>query len=198
MAMPDRVRAFVAIRMAPEVEQAVIDFIASMRTAGTANRDGLRWIGRDNLHVTLRFLGDRVAGSILDRLSDALGEIATATMSFDLHVRGLGAFPDLARPRVVWVGLESPNLRALAAQVEGAAGAAGLAPEERSFTPHLTIGRIRGLTGWSDLRRAIEAAQDREFGRTRVESLILYRSILGPDSPRYEELGRYPFASGAR
>ena len=182
----------------PEVEQAVIDFIASMRTTGKANRDGVRWICRDNLHVTLRFLGDRIAGSTLDRLGGALGEIATATTCFDIHVRGIGVFPNLARPRVIWVGLESTNLRTLAAQVEVAAISAGLVREERAFTPHLTVGRIRDLTGWNELRRAIEAAQDREFGRTRAKSLILYRSILGRDSATYEELGRYPFTSGAR
>jgi 2'-5' RNA ligase len=148
--------------------------------------------------VTLRFLGNRVAGSTLDRLDGALGEIATATTCFDIDVPGIGVFPNLERPRVIWVGLESTNLRTLAAQVEDAAVSAGLAPQERSYTPHLTIGRIRDLTGWNELRRAIESAQDREFGRTRAESLILYRSILGRDSPTYEELGRYPFASDAR
>lgn len=193
--MPDRVRAFVAIRMAPEVEQAVIDFIASMRTIGKSHRDGVRWIGRANLHVTLRFLGDRVAGSTLDRLDDALGEIATATPCFAIDVRGIGVFPSPGPPRVIWVGLENPNLRTLAAQVEGAAVSAGLAPEERSFTPHLTIGRVRDLTSLNELRHAIEVARNREFGRTHVESLILYRSILGRDAPTYEELGHYRFAS---
>jgi 2'-5' RNA ligase len=195
--MPDRVRAFVAIRMAPEVEHAVVDFIASMRTIGKSDLNAIRWIGHANLHVTLRFLGDRVAGPTLDRLDGALGEIATATTCFALEVRGIGVFPNPARPRVVWVGMESSNLRTLAAQIEGAAVGAGLAPE-RGFTPHLTIGRIRDLTEWKELRRAIEAAQDRKFGWTRVKSLILYRSILGRDSPTYEEVGHYPFADGAQ
>lgn len=196
--MPDGVRAFLAIRMAPEVEQAVIDFIASMQASGKSHRDGVRWIGRSNLHVTLRFLGDRIAGAALDRLDDALGEIATATPAFTIDVRGIGVFPNPARPRLIWVGLESPNLRTLAAQVEGAAVAAGLSPEERGFTPHLTIGRIRDLTGLNELRRAIEAARNRDFGRTHVKSLILYRSILGGNAPTYEELGHYRFAGDAR
>ncbi|MEA2678477.1 MAG: hypothetical protein QOK03_199, partial [Candidatus Binataceae bacterium] len=58
---------------------------------------------------------------------------------------------------------------------------------------HLTIARVRDLTGWNELRRAIEARADREFGRTDAKSLILYRSILGADSPTYEELGHYRF-----
>jgi 2'-5' RNA ligase len=178
--LPDRVRAFVAIRMAPEVEQAVIDLIASIRTTGKANRDGVRWICRDNLHVTLRFLGDRIAGSTLDRLGGALGEIATATTCFDIHVRGIGVFPNLARPRVIWVGLASPILRTLAAQVEGAAVSAGLAREERAFTPHLTVGRIRDSTGWNELRRAIEAEQDRESANGGIFDTHEYPGAILP------------------
>ncbi len=196
--MLDSVRAFVALRMAPEVEQAVSDLVASMRTARNSNRDGVRWIGRNNFHLTLRFLGDHVAASTIERLDAAFGEIATATACFGIDVRGIGAFPDLERPRVIWVGLESADLRALAAQIERAAVSAGLAPERRAFTPHLTIGRVRDLTGWNKVRRIIEAAQNRDFGRTGAKSFILYRSILGLDSPTYEELGRYRFAGGSQ
>jgi 2'-5' RNA ligase len=195
--MVDSVRAFVAIRMAPEVEQAVIDFIASMQGA-TDSRSGVRWISRNNLHLTLRFLGDRVAASTIEGLDVALGEIATATARFGIDVRGVGAFPNLERPRVIWVGLESAEVRALATNVERAAVSAGLAPERRPFKPHLTIGRVRDLTGWNELRRRIEAAQNRDFGLTDAKSLILYRSILGHDSPTYEELGHYRFAGGAQ
>jgi 2'-5' RNA ligase len=197
MMISDRVRAFVALRMAPEVEQAVIDFIASMQGA-TDSRSGVRWISRNNLHLTLRFLGDRVAASTIERLDGALGEIATATVSFAIDVRGIGAFPNLVRPRVIWVGLGSANLRALVEQIERAAVSAGLSAERRPFTPHLTIGRVRDLTGWSELRRIIEPAQNRDFGRTDAQSLILYRSMLGHDLPTYKELGHYRFAGDAQ
>lgn len=191
---PDLVRAFVALQMAPEVEQAVTEFVASMQTARNSTRYGVRWIGRNHLHLTLRFLGDRVAASTIARLAGALGEIATATSSFSIDVHGIGAFPNLERPRIIWVGLASADLQGLAARIERAAVSAGLAPEPRPFTPHLTIGRIRDLTGWHELRRTIEAARNRDFGRSTAKSLILYRSILGSDSPTYEELGRYRFA----
>jgi RNA 2',3'-cyclic 3'-phosphodiesterase len=188
--MPDRVRAFVALRMAPEVEQAIIAFIASMQRA-TQSSSSVRWVGRNNLHLTLRFLGDRVAGSTIERLDGALGEIASATTCFGIHVRGIGAFPDLERPRVVWVGVQSAELGVLASNIESAAVSAGLPRERRAFASHLTIARVRDLTGWNALRRTIEATADREFGRTDAKSLILYRSILGADSPTYEELGHY-------
>ena len=194
--MPDRVRAFVALRMAPEVEQAIIALIASMQRA-TDSSSSVRWIGRNNLHLTLRFLGDRVAASTIERLDGALSEIASTTTCFGIHVRGIGAFPDLERPRVVWVGLQSAELGVLASNIESAAVSAGLPREGRAFAPHLTIARVRDLTGRNELRRAIEATADREFGRTDAKSLILYRSILGADSPTYEELGHYRFGGPA-
>ena len=156
--MPDGVRAFVALKLAPAVEEEVADFIASLRVTSDAPGDGVRWTRRDQLHFTLRFLGDRVAASSLERLAGTLEEIANATAGFEIGLRGLGAFPDLSRPRVIWIALESAELAVVAARIERAAVGAGFAPERRAFTPHLTIARMRNLTGWSALRREIEAA----------------------------------------
>lgn len=195
--MPDRVRAFVALRMSAEVEQAVADFIESIQPAGDPSGGGIRWVRRNNLHLTLRFLGREVAAAALEQIDRGLGEIASATAPFTIAVRGAGAFPNLAWPRVIWVGLESPELVALAARVEAAAVEAGLPPERRAFSPHLTIGRVRRLIGWGAIRRAITAAAERDFGRTEAESMILYRSILGTESSTYEELAHYPFGSRA-
>lgn len=195
--MPDRVRAFVALRLSAEVEQAVADFIESIQPPGNPHGGGIRWVRRANLHLTLRFLGREVAAPALEQLDRALGQIASATAPFTIGVRGAGAFPNLAWPRVIWVGLESPELAVLAARVEAAAVEAGLAPERRAFSPHLTIGRVRNFIGWGATRRAIKAAAERDFGRTAAESMILYRSILGTEASTYEELARYPFGGGA-
>jgi len=194
MMASDGMRAFVALTLAAEVEQAVAEFIESMRTALTTRSDGIRWTGRNQLHLTLRFLGNRVAASTLEPLAGALEEIANGTACFEIGVRGLGVFPNLSRPRVIWIGLKSAELSALANEVERAAVAAELVPERRTFAAHLTIARVHDLTGWSELRRAIETAKARDFGHSLARSLILYRSILQSDSPVYEELARYRFA----
>jgi len=193
--MPDRIRAFVALRLSAEVERAVAEFIESLRPAGNAH-GAMRWVRRTNLHLTLRFLGDRVEASVLERLDGALVRIAATTARFTIGVRGIGAFPNLARPRVVWVGLESAELIALAASIERAAIESGLAPERRSYTPHLTIGRLRDLDQWDAMRPAIEAAASRDFGRSAALSMILYRSILAIDSATHEELAQYSFGGG--
>ncbi len=193
--MPDRIRAFVALRLAAEVEQSVASFIESLQAANPPHH-AIRWVRRSNLHLTVRFLGDRVEAATLERLDRELGLIAAATAPFTVGVRGTGAFPNLARPRVIWAGLESAELVALAGRAELAAIEAGLASEHRAYTPHLTIGRVRDLGGWSEIRPAIEAAADRDFGRSPARSLILYRSMLGVPSATYEELACYPFGSG--
>ncbi|HEY1850290.1 MAG TPA: RNA 2',3'-cyclic phosphodiesterase [Candidatus Binataceae bacterium] len=193
--MPDGVRAFVALKLAPAVEAAIADFIASLRATSDDRSDGVLWTSRQKLHLTVRFLGDRVAASTLERFAGALEEIADASANFDIRVRGLGAFPDLSRPRVIWVALESRELTELADHVERAAVGAGFAAEQRAFLPHLTIARMRNLTGWSALRREIEAARDRDFGSTVAQSLILFRSILG-ESSSYQELAQYRFGRG--
>jgi 2'-5' RNA ligase len=194
--MPDRIRAFVALRLSAEVERTVEDFIESLQPPGNP-RGAVRWVRRTNLHLTLRFLGDRVEARTLEPLDRALIQIAAATSCFTIGVRGIGAFPHLTRPRVVWAGLQSTELTALAGTIERAVFESGLAPERRAYSPHLTIGRVRDLGGWSEMRPAIEAASERDFGRSEAQSMMLYRSMLAVDSASYEELARYPFGGGA-
>jgi len=179
--------------MSPEVEGALASFIEEMR--GLAS--GIRWVRRMNLHLTLRFLGDAVDPQRLAALGEKLAQIAAQTAPFVIDARGTGAFPNLSRPRVIWAGLIGDELVRLAARVEDAAIDAGFTRERRPYSPHLTIGRVRDLRGWSAARRAIERAAGREFGSSACESMILYRSVLGPETSTYHELARFGF-SGPR
>lgn len=190
--LPDKIRAFVAIRMDARVEDALAEFVETLRESS----NGIRWIRRANLHLTLRFLGDVVAAEQLEWLSPALERIAAATAPFSIEVRGTGVFPDPHRPRIVWVGLKSEALIELAGRVEAAAVEAGFEPERRAFTPHLTIGRVRYHRAWRTVRSAIAEAAEREFGATRVEAILLYQSTLGPEASTYTELVRYTLRGG--
>jgi len=190
---PDGVRAFVALRVSDEVEAALAEFVESMR----ASSSGVRWVRPANLHLTLRFLGDRVAAEQLDRLNHALEEIAGDTPPFVVEVRGTGTFPNSERPQVVWVGLVSGALEELARRVEAAAVRCGFRPERRPFSPHLTIGRVRHRRGWATVRHALTEAAERDFGTTRADSMVLYRSVLGPESSTYTELARYALGGNA-
>jgi RNA 2',3'-cyclic 3'-phosphodiesterase len=185
--LPDRIRAFIAIRTNAEVEDALTEFIGTLRDSG----GGVRWTRRANLHVTLRFLGDDAAAEQLERLDRTLAQIAAATRPLVIEVRGTGVFPNASRPRVVWIGLHSDPLIELARQIESAAVTAGFPAEPHGFSPHLTIGRIRDPRGWRPVRGRIAAAADRVFGATPVDSMSLYRSTLGGEAATYTELARY-------
>jgi 2'-5' RNA ligase len=188
-ALPEKLRAFVALRMAPAVEDELAAFIEKLRL----DASGVRWVPRSNLHVTLRFLGGAVESAKIAALMPRLQNIAHRTQPFVLGVVGTGAFPNLARPRVVWVGLRAQELALLAEQIERAAVECGLARETRPYSPHLTIGRVRDLTGWKSVRGALAEAAAHDFGSCPITGIILYRSILGPTTSRYQELARFDF-----
>jgi RNA 2',3'-cyclic 3'-phosphodiesterase len=185
-ALPDKVRAFVALRMSAQVEEALAEFVETLRGLSS----GIGWTPRANLHLTLRFLGDRVRAEKLERLDSALEQIATTTSPFAIGVRGTGVFPNPNRPRVIWVGLQSDSLIQLAAKVENVAVNAGFEAEQRNYTPHLTIGRIRDPRAWRAVRASIAEAGDRDFGSTQVDSMTLYQSRLG-SRPTYIQLAVY-------
>jgi 2'-5' RNA ligase len=184
------VRAFVAIRMSAQVEDAVAAITEKFRRP----RDGVRWVPRANLHITLKFLGPSVDPHRLERLTAGLHEVAMKTAPFEVAARGLGAFPNLEHPRAIWVGLHGVELGALAARVETAAAEHGFERENRRWSGHLTIGRVRDtqhLTAAT--REALGAAKETEFGVSKIESITLYRSHLGPEAASYEALATFLF-----
>ncbi len=188
------VRAFVAIRMNEQVEDVVAKTIDELRHPD----DGVRWVPRANLHITLKFLGAAVDSHRLQRLTAGLHQLATKTAPFEVAAAGIGAFPNLEHPRAIWVGLhsvESGALAALAARLETVAAEYGFEREKRRWSGHLTIGRVRGESINDETRDALNALRDREFGVSKIESITLYRSHLGPDAASYEALATFLFQS---
>jgi len=186
------VRAFVAVRMNEQVEESVAETNGDLKHP----RDGVRWVPRANLHITLKFLGPAVDSHRLERLTAGLHQLATKTAPFEVAAAGVGAFPDLERPRTIWVGLHSVEpgaLAALAARLETVAADYGFEREKRRWSGHLTIGRVGDQPVAGKTRQALYAARDREFGVSRIESITLYRSHLGPDGSSYEALATFLF-----
>ena len=188
------VRAFVAIRMNEQVEESVAKTIDELRRP----HDGVRWVPRANLHVTLKFLGPAVDSHRLQQLTGGLRQLAARTAPFELAAAGVGAFPDLEHPRTIGVGLrsaESGALAALAARLETVAAECGFEREKRRWSGHLTIGRVGDRKIASQTRDALDAARDREFGVSSIESITLYRSHLAPAGASYEALATFLFQS---
>lgn len=182
--LPARSRAFIAVRPDQETALAVAGFVKELWPL----KADVSWVKPANLHLTLRFLGDQVQASRLAVLSEALTEAALRCAPFFATVAGVGAFPRISRPRVIWVKFESPALTQLAQQAEQCALAAGFAPMTRAFAPHLTIGRVRSLRGFGPTAGALVQAQAREFGRSPVDAMTLYRSELSASGPSYHEV----------
>jgi RNA 2',3'-cyclic 3'-phosphodiesterase len=186
-----QVRAFIAVRMSQEVETALAEFIEAQRLAS----DGIQWVRRANLHVTLKFLGPAVEPARLASLAELLERVARATAPFTVVARGIGGFPDLARPRVIWAGLESEALAVLAREVESAAERCGFERERRGWSGHLTIGRVRNFRAARAPLRALEQERDRDFGASQVSAMALIRSHLAPAGSTYEPLASFAFVA---
>jgi RNA 2',3'-cyclic 3'-phosphodiesterase len=143
------------------------------------------------MHLTLKFLGD-VSASNVEMLSQMLHAETDLFNCFDLRLSGIGSFPNLKRPRVIYIGIQAPAvLESLQRGVESAARRLGYESEERGFSPHLTIGRVKQnitSTEQQSIRRALEGTKIDSLGTTRVDSVQLFKSDLKPTGSVYTRL----------
>lgn len=190
-ALPATLRAFIALKLDRTVEAEISALIDRLRSPN----DGIRWVRPSNFHLTLFFLGPAMARERIGPVAEALGTVAATSAPFDLEARGMGVLPDAARPRVIWIGLHSPELIELAECVAEAVERCSFRRERRGYLPHLTIGRVRSPKSWRAMRLKFEQAADRNFGISRIGRIILYRSELGSESARYHEIAAFPLGA---
>ena len=187
-------RLFIALHL----EEAIRDRLSRLQSdLQAADRRGeVRWVDPNAMHLTLRFLGE-APEAVVPGLVAALETTLVSAHRIRLGLAGIGGFPQLRRPRVVWLGLEGDleALGALQARIEAAVTATGWPAENRPFQPHLTLGRVRrpGQPLTPALAAAIESAQV-EAGSEAHSHLALVRSHLGPAGSRYEDLSRWDLA----
>jgi len=188
-----KLRSFIAVEIPADIHRAIMRSMASMQRA--LPKPLIRWVESQNIHLTLKFLGD-VSPVNLDQLADALKVELASHASFNISVGGLGAFPNSHRPRIIWVGLEAPiALTTLQRTVDTIAARMGYVPEEHPFSPHLTIGRVgQGVTS-ADLLRiqaAFDATTVGNLGEVHVESVHIFKSDLQPGGSVYTHLYTLP------
>jgi 2'-5' RNA ligase len=186
---PGVLRLFFAVPVPADARARVgelIDHVQGSVGDGTAR---IRWVRVDGLHLTLRFLGptpeDRRPA--LEASADAL---ARADAPFEIRLAGGGAFPSLARPRSLWIGVDqgADRLAKIADGLTRAAGECGLVLDTRPFAPHLTIARTDGVRLGSVAAHALEQAASDLDVRFVVDRIVLFRSLLGGGPARYEAL----------
>ena len=185
-------RAFIAVEIPVEIQQKIQKETVDFRNGIYAL---VRWVPPQNMHLTLKFLGD-VSENSIGFLIQMLRIEAEHVRCFDIHLAGLGAFPNLRRPRVLYIGIQAPAvLEALQRGIEAASRRLGYEGEERPFAAHLTLGRVRQTvtaTEQQQIRRAIESTQVDLLGTARVDLVHLYKSELNPGGSVYTRLYSAP------
>jgi 2'-5' RNA ligase len=183
-------RTFIAVEAAPEIRSRVADLVNRLRVADAT----VKWVEPENLHWTLKFLGD-VSDEDIAHVCRHVGRVASSIEPFRLQARGAGAFPDSRRPRTLWVGVSEGEEEMIALQtgVEDALRPLGFQREGRRFKPHLTIGRVRAMPREAQtLGELIERHRDFDAGAAEVDELIVMASYLDRTGPTYQPLGRAP------
>jgi 2'-5' RNA ligase len=187
-------RLFVALEIPVAVRDNLAALIMELRDLSAKVGDKRpRWVRRENLHVTLKFIGE-VSPEKLEGIRGALSAIRSDA-PVEIKFLGLGFFPNDQHPRVLWAGLEvSANLPSLAGDIDGALETQGIARERRAFTPHLTLARIEPPGLHEKLCAAIQKNEARDFGSFQAREFRLIESKLKPSGAEYTTLASYPFA----
>jgi 2'-5' RNA ligase len=178
------VRCFVAV----EVEDSfILDAIGRVQSGLIGTGANLKIVERENIHLTMRFLGD-VDVRLLDEVKGLVS--AQRFYAFPMELEGVGVFPNLRRPRVVWVGVTKgvEELKMIYKELERAILDMGLRPEKRGFRPHITIARIRSGRNREQLVDEVLRSKEEKFGGFEVKQIILKKSVLTPKGPIYSTL----------
>jgi 2'-5' RNA ligase len=187
------VRAFIAIELPPEIQDPIARLQARVRQDLPPGL--VRWVRPEGIHLTLKFLGD-VDQDDLPLVKERMREACVPHAPFTLTVGGLGCFPNLRRPRVVWVGLDDSYaaLSALQRGLERAIAPLGFPTERRRFHPHLTLGRVKNGRSRAELEvlGAYVTRAKVDIGQMSVEAVRLMRSELLPGGAVYSELACCP------
>jgi 2'-5' RNA ligase len=175
-------RLFVAIDISQEVQDNLSALLRRLRPAAK-----IQWSPVQNLHVTTKFIGEWPEER-LEEMKKTLTQVPTSG-AFHIAIRGLGWFPNPKSPRVFWAGVHGGEpLSVLAAATEAATAKVGVPPEKRSYSPHLTLARIRDRVPLEALRSAIAAVASDDFGSFGATAFVLYLSAGG----KYTKLAEFP------
>jgi len=182
------IRCFIAVNLPDETRNALGSVITELKKTGA----DVKWVNAGNIHLTLKFLGNTDA-SLIPALADALSKKLSLYHAFYITIAGVGCFPSEKRPRVIWVGMKDSEVLAnIQKDVDAVLTGFGFAPEVRSFSPHLTIGRVRSLKKIAELMTRIADFRMSDLGRVEVSAVHIMKSELKPAGAEYSSLVRIP------
>lgn len=180
--MGDKIRAFVAVEIGRVPE--LLKFVKALRELDA----DLKFVRLDNLHITLKFLGD-IDEDLVPEVESFMRKAVDGKSPFELDIRGTGAFPDLKRISVVWAGIDKAGpLVEIAEKLDTGLTFMGFRKERREFSPHITVARVRNTLDTIGLPDTIRRFEGREFGTFTVDKIVLKKSELTPRGPIYADV----------
>jgi len=179
-------RLFIALNIPEEIKEKFV--LLTKRLKYKTKK--ISWVKEQNFHITLKFLGE-VKEERLPAISEAASRCVKEIIPFTIMFAGVGAFPNIKNPRIIWAGVKegSAELKSVAAAIEDSFEKLGFAKENRPFSSHLTLGRVRSVRAASF---SFEGLAD-DFGSFKAEKIDLMQSILGPSGPEYKCIESFVF-----
>lgn len=192
-----RVRSFIAI---PVPSAGIEALEEAVKNLGPEIGKNVRWVRPESIHLTLKFMGD-IPVEMVERVLEALPPVAAQFSPIDLSISGLGVFPNPRRPRVLWAGVHGDleALSSLQLAIDDAVEKLGLPKEQRAFSPHLTLGRVRRDVAEGQLRRIGQAVAAGELTGAppwTADAVNLMRTELDPTGSRHYLVGSAPIGGG--
>jgi RNA 2',3'-cyclic 3'-phosphodiesterase len=182
------IRSFIAIEIPAGIRQEIKKLLADFQNTEA----DVKWVRPEGIHLTLKFLGS-VKEDMVEKVALAVRPVVEAWRPFRLKAHGVGCFPGIRNPRVLWIGLEQEEGSAVRLQqeIERKTAELGFSPEDRPFHPHLTLGRVRSPKGRNPLIRMLKTNSQTELSSFQVDRVILFRSDLRPGGSVYTKLHEF-------
>jgi RNA 2',3'-cyclic 3'-phosphodiesterase len=187
----ETIRAFIALELPDNVKEFLEETSSRLKKCGA----DVQWVKTKGMHLTLKFLG-YVKTDIISIIKDELQPIFEEQRPFPLVVSSLGAFPALAKPRVIWTGLNDPDkmVTPLVSRLEDILEPLGFKREKRPFTPHLTLGRVRSNRNSKELIDAVRQSAELSGPTFMADHAVLFESVLKPTGAEYFVIRSYDFS----
>ncbi len=184
----ENIRSFIAIEVPPDVKSRMDDLQRELRRTDA----DVKWVRPEGIHLTLKFLG-YIHPEDVERISEAIRPVVSAWEPFEIRIQGMGGFPSSRSPRVLWVGIDRGKdlVHSLQQSIDQKTAELSFPSENRPFSPHLTLGRVRSPRGRTGLAQALEANKEAQVGTFRASEVFLFRSELKPSGAVYTKLREF-------
>ena len=182
-------RTFIAIDFSPEIIRKITEIINYFRSQ-TPDK-AIKWVAPENLHLTVKFLGE-VPDNKIEDIKEFIKKSLADKHTFQIEVKGLGMYPNATKPRVIWLGIKgSEPIVEIYKILDSELQKANVQPDKRGFSPHLTIARIRRNTDSKvvqEIGKTLSKFKVDSLGSCIIDHIVLYKSVLTPKGPIYTSL----------